>query len=544
MAYYIPPKNTSITNKIAKFIGRLNGHFRYMLTAMMGGLTTIAFPPAYGIFFLFIPFTFLIWLLNDSKSRMQAFSDGWWFGVGMFTISLAWIIRALQLSGFNWLAIFTPIIFGLLMGLFTGLSTMLASIANKGYQRILMLGAMWALGEWLRSWLFTGFPWNLIGSIWTCNDNIIQITSVIGTYGLSALTIILFCLPSLFNIQRRSIYEDLSDAQKTDIKHSAGNDKKTAFTFILVTLAVWTGIYYYGYLRLNSAGETQFVDDVNLRLVQPNIRQEDKWNREKYIENFDKYVNLSKKEGIENITHVIWGETAATFPVDKDPNIRHKMTKWLAEDAILITGFPRYKKLDENKYQTWNSMAVLDNTGNMIELYNKFHLVPFGEYIPLRSLFGENIEKITHGMKDFTSGKGLRTLNIKGLPPTSALICYEIIFPSQVALNHNRPEAIINLTNDAWYGQSQGPYEHFEMARLRAAEEGIPVVRVANTGISGIIDAYGRVTTKTKLSEENVLDGQLPKATKATPYGKWGNVIPLLLILLITIAALIQKPKD
>ncbi|MCP4393831.1 MAG: apolipoprotein N-acyltransferase [Alphaproteobacteria bacterium] len=572
MQYYIPKKKRYLAERIATWLGNLKSHFRNMTLAILGAFISIAFAPTHGVFIVFVSFSMLIWILDGAKTKKRAFADGWWFGIGMFGVGLLWISNALNISGFGWLTLIAPLAFGMILGIFTGFTTLTASIAPKGYQRILLFASMWTLFEWLRSWLFTGFPWNLVGSMWMFDDRAIQITSIIGTYGLSLISILLFCLPSLLNIKPHSMYEELSDAETTDINDTEGNTIKSSLVLSAIVLIICAAVYYYGDFRLSSAKQ-EFVDGVNLRLVQPNIKQEDKWNPEKYVENFNKYIGMTNSEGVKDITHVIWGETAATYPLDKNERIRKIMTNGLNNNAVLITGFPRYYNINSkpnasasapssNKaqaqkqpqtkeqtktqaqpYKAWNSMMAMDANGNILSVYDKAHLVPFGEYIPFRNIVGESINKITHGMKDFSKGEGIRTLNIKGLPPAGALICYEVIFPSQVTAKENRPSLLINITNDGWYGKTQGPYEHFAAARLRAVEEGIPVVRVANTGISGVIDAFGRTVSKTKLSEEAVLDEKLPKAIPTTLYGRFGNIIPLLLVLLLTGLALIKKPE-
>jgi apolipoprotein N-acyltransferase len=182
-------------------------------------------------------------------------------------------------------------------------------------------------------------------------------------------------------------------------------------------------------------------------------------------------------------------------------------------------------------YQVWNSMHGIDEVGNVVGTYDKFHLVPFGEYMPLREVF--EFSKITVGTTDFTAGPGPRTLRFKGLPPVSPLICYEVIFPNQVVDSQDRPEWLLNLTNDGWYGISSGPYQHFDAARLRAVEEGLPLVRVANTGISGVVDGYGRVVSKLALGTKGTLDSVLPLSLQMTLYGRLGNWIVMFLVLVI-----------
>jgi apolipoprotein N-acyltransferase len=194
-------------------------------------------------------------------------------------------------------------------------------------------------------------------------------------------------------------------------------------------------------------------------------------------------------------------------------------------------------------YQVWNSIHGIDEVGNVVGTYDKFHLVPFGEYTPLRNVF--KFSKITVGTTDFSAGFGPRTIHFKGLPPVSPLICYEVIFPGQVVDSHDRPEWLLNLTNDGWYGSSSGPYQHFDSARLRAVEEGLPLVRVANTGISGVIDGYGRVVSQLELGTKGALDSVLPSSLQMTLYGRLGNWIVIFLILsLLVFGTIINCKRD
>lgn len=230
-------------------------------------------------------------------------------------------------------------------------------------------------------------------------------------------------------------------------------------------------------------------------------------------------------------THVIWAETAATYFLANKAGPRQAIAAVTPKGGLTLTGAPRTTPKRESVYKVWNSLHGIDEKASIVGTYDKSHLVPFGEYMPLRNVLG--LDKLTAGATDFSAGQGPRTLRLKGLPPVSPLICYEVIFPGQVVDPKDRPQWLLNVTNDGWYGVSSGPYQHFAAARLRAVEEGLPLVRVANTGISGVIDGYGRVVAKLGLARKGILDSDLPRALGPTPYGRLGNWIVGLLVLMV-----------
>jgi apolipoprotein N-acyltransferase len=196
-----------------------------------------------------------------------------------------------------------------------------------------------------------------------------------------------------------------------------------------------------------------------------------------------------------------------------------------------------------DRFEVWNSLHAIGRDARVAATYDKFHLVPFGEYVPFRSVLG--FTKLTVGNTDFSAGPGPRSINLDGLPPAGPLICYEAIFPGRVATLDDRPGWLLNVTNDAWFGISSGPHQHFASARMRAVEEGLPLVRVANTGISGVVDAYGRVTAKLGLGREGVVDANLPVAiADPTPFARWGHTVAwIALIIVFSISLIVGRPR-
>jgi apolipoprotein N-acyltransferase len=256
-------------------------------------------------------------------------------------------------------------------------------------------------------------------------------------------------------------------------------------------------------------------------------------------EHLARHLALSREAGFDRMTAVIWPETAAPPLFEWDPSTRAAMATAVPHGGLLLTGDLRGTPPDDQPPQVWDSLQAVNDHGDIIATYDKTHLVPFGEYVPLRGILP--IDKITPGQMDVSAGPRLATIDLPGLPPVGPLICYEVIFPGEV-VDHGprpqwlfnsgrRPQWLLNLTNDGWYGVSAGPYQHLAAARLRAIEEGLPLVRSAGSGISAIIDPYGRVVESLPLNASGDLDGPLPRAIPDPGlYARCGNRLVLLLL--------------
>lgn len=267
---------------------------------------------------------------------------------------------------------------------------------------------------------------------------------------------------------------------------------------------------------------------VRLRLVQANIDQRMKWEEAERANTLRKYLALSTQPGPMPVTHVVWPETALPYFLSSDPELLRILSRIVPPGGLLLTGAVRAEP-GNGSYRVWNSIHAIDDGGQVVATYDKVHLVPFGEYVPLRNVLP--LDKITPGASDFTAGPGPRTLVLPGLPPVSPSICYEAIFPDAlVAPTEPRVQWLLNVTNDAWFGQSAGPHQHFASARLRAIEQGVPLVRAANTGISAVVDPYGRVLAHLALGSEGVLDSPLPLALPPTPYARLGDLALLIML--------------
>lgn len=506
---------------LARRLAALSPWRRASVALLCGLLAAAALPPLFLLPLLIPAFTGLLWLLDGARDRRQAFALGWCFGLGYFAAGLYWvgIAMTVDLARFGW---FMPVsVLGLSSGLalFTGLT--LWAVWQSGLQgraRVLLLALVWLAAEFARSVLLTGFPWNLVGSVWSLHPAPLQIAAVTGVWGLTVLTLLAAAAPAV-----------LAGAGRLPLRRGLGF---LALCWLLPLLALG-----YGTLRLAEApgpGDAM-QPDVSLRLVQPSIPQDEKWQGELRQQHLQEHARLSRQAAPTPPTHIIWPETALPWYLNHEPALAEALGELVPPDGLLISGAPAYEETDSGDPRVYNAIYALDEQGETRLRYDKFHLVPFGEYLPLRDFLGWfGMDKITAGSLDFSSGPGLTTAALPGLPPAGLLVCYEIIFSGRVtARDAPRPEWLLNLTNDAWFGRSSGPHQHFASARLRAVEEGLPLVRVANNGISAVVDPYGRTLIRMEQDAVAVADSPLPTPLPPTVYARLGRWwVPLLLVLL------------
>jgi apolipoprotein N-acyltransferase len=505
----------------------LAGWRRYLLAGVLGALVTIALPPLHLWPALPVGFTGLVWILDGCGDRKSAFFAGWWFGFGFLGLGLYWISFALLIEPerVGWMIPFVVLGLPAMFAIWGGLATLTVQMLGvQGVARVILLAGAWSGGEWLRGHAFTGFPWNLIGYTAVASDALLQVVALIGIYGLGFIVVLAAAMPAT-----------LGDGGAASSKVRAYGPVAAAALLIIV---VWSG----GALRLLGA-QDGVVSDVNLRLVQANISQHHKWQEERRRANLARYFQLSSQSGAEKTTHIIWPETAVPYFLARDPDLARAIGRLVKPGGMVITGAPRTTAEKESPFRVWNAVHAIDHDGEITGTYDKSHLLPFGEYVPFRSFLNRlGVERIAAGQGDFQAGEGATTLSLAGLPPLGVLVCYEAIFPGEIVGDANRPRWLLNLTNDAWFGQTAGPYQHFTMSRVRAAEEGIPLVRVANTGISGIADAYGRVVVQSALGETRIIDAALPVSLDAlTPYARWGDAGFLIILLTLAIYTLAFK---
>ena len=404
----------------------------------------------------------------------------------------------------------------LLYGLSIGIA---ATYWKPGLSRVLVLAVLLAATEWLRGHLATGFPWNAFGHAFASETGLSQLSSIFGPYALSFFCVLVFASPAI--ALHAQTPKEFSFARLKPVFVMAA---------ALLTASLW------GHWRLAHA-PSETVAGVKLRLVQPNIRQTEKWRPENAAPIYRTMLKLSGlysdryKRGLEDVTHLIWPESALPFFMARSSQALKGIADLLPDQVTLITGSNRYKDQKFTKDSTnlneraiFNSLFVLDGMARIIRTYDKKHLVPFGEYLPFQStLKAIGLRQIVEVRGSFQSGRKPRLISLKNAPPFAPLICYEVVFPEEIVEPGQRPSWLLNLTNDAWYGISTGPYQHFMQSRIRAIEQGLPMVRVANTGISGVIDPYGRVRQSLPLAQNGIIDAPLPKAIAKTIYARFGT---------------------
>ncbi len=470
-----------------------------------GALLALALPPFHIFPILLVSFPALYQLLMATQSYRALFIRGFLFSLFYHVVGLYWIGNALLVNGWQFAWAYPLAIFGFpaYLSLYNGLLAMAFKPLRREQKtqwNILTFAVLWWLSEIARGTLFTGFPWSMIGYTWATTPLLVmlQSVSVFGIYGLSFLTVIWAMATPLYKTNK-----------------SIKNNMLFQFVAATVLLNILFGCVH---LLCN---QTSLDTNTNLRLVQANIAQKDKWNYDRLGENFTKHLTLSETEDGINPDIVIWPETALPSVIKNDTRFSDFLEQYLGKDTLLLTGVLDIDYGDAiEKPKAFNRLSVFNTDGKELYHYNKSHLVPFGEYMPLAEYLPVN--PVAGGGLEFTAGNGVTTAHIDGIPTFSPLVCYEVIFPGKSALNEdNRPDWIINVTNDGWYGYSTGPLQHLAIARTRAVEQGLPLVRSAGTGISAVIDPVGRLVGTIGLHDEGILDTPLPMPIEPTLFSRF-----------------------
>jgi apolipoprotein N-acyltransferase len=515
---------------LAHELAGLSGWRRYGLAFLFGVSAVAALPPVDLSPLLVVAFPGLLWLDEGSSGSGASFGLGYAFGCGFFFAGLYWVSGALfvDIDTFWWLVPIAAAGLPAVFALYAGIALLATDLASKhlrlsGTARIFGFGIAWTATEWIRGHAFTGLPWNLIGSTWSGGFPgaiaMLQCVAWIGIYGLSFVTVLAASLPALLGAPPRV---SISEIRRWMPVIGAA---------LLVLIPAGSGA-----IRLEMSPIA--VGETWLRIVQPSIPQTIKWDPGAAEGNLRRLITLSDPSSTRPIAAVIWPEAATPFLLERDATVRREIAGIVPEQGYLITGALRGNPPPGPVMQIWNSIEALNANGDIVARYDKAHLVPFGEYIPIREVLPFN--KITHGTIDLSAGLGPRTISLPRLPPFAAAICYEAIFPGAIVNERERPDWILNLTNDAWYGRSSGPFQHLASARTRAVEEGLPMVRVANNGISAVIDAVGRVRARINLDAIGYSDVALPAPGEATLYSRAGDWILVGLLIIGAIPAVLR----
>ncbi len=463
----------------------------------------------------------------------QAFWNGFLFSLGYFVVGLYWIGNALLVEGnesFLWVwplaVIALPTALSLFAAIYLSINQKLFS--RSSLSKFLGFCVFLSLAEWLRSIAFTGFPWNLYGYAWLKQLEIAQIASIIGPYGITLLSILWASSLGYFlaSIKERKVISSM-----------------IVMLFIIASIGM---SYMYGTLRLNNAEPNNYYSDVSVKIIQPNIAQADKWKPELLVKNLETHIKQSNwQPSPQNKTIIVWPETAVPPAFVNNYAVNERINLTLNNNnAILLSGALNIE-YQKNRYSPkyYNALNYWDGQSPSKRIYTKSHLVPFGEYIPFQKYIP--LQTVT-SFSSFESGSGPQTIQLPNMPAFSPLICYETIFPHEAVNENQRPEWILIVTNDAWYGDSAGPYQHFAQAQWRAIEQGLPVIRSANNGISGIINPYGHTTSQTELMKRDNIVGNLPKPIAGGTYYSVYKNIPYSAIccLLLLLALVLKRQKS
>lgn len=489
--------------RLAGRIILLWGWRRALAAFLAGAATALAQPPFdfFAIGFLTLPV--LVWLLDGASSQtgesfarraLRPFLVGWWFGFGYFLAGLWWTGTALLVEAdlFAWAL---PLaVFGIpaLLAMFYGFATALARLFwSDGLGRIAAIAAAFGIAEWLRSFVLTGFPWNAIGQAAMPVPVLMQSVGVVGMLGMNTLVVFVLAMPALL---------------------AASRNRTTGFTLAALLIVLHAG---YGFWRLAGA-ESDPETLLTVRIVQPSIEQTDKWDGALRDRIFSTYLDLSAlphEEGQPRPDLIVWPETSIPFILSERPDALVALGNLVQENQTLFVGAIRLEDAGaDNPDLYYNAVVAINDGGETYDAVDKIRLVPFGEYLPFSDLFSRlGMRQLVQSVSAFSPGGPRRAIEtatgVRALP----FICYEIIFPGIAGYGDASADLILNITNDAWFGDTPGPYQHFRQAQIRAVESGRPLVRSANNGISGVVDAYGRVVDAFALNAVGVLDVPVPR---------------------------------
>lgn len=508
--------------------------------ALLSGLAAGLAHPPFGVIVGLLGYALLLWTLESPATRplKQAFLRGWLAGLGYFAVSVFWIVEPFMVDAATqgWMAPFALVLLAGGLALFWGAAALTyRALKPRGFLRVLVFAGCLAGFEWLRGHVLSGFPWNPPGATWRAGSAPSQIAAVVGVYGLSWITLAIAAAPVLLFDQR------------------SRPARAAALGAAALALA---GLYGFGFARL--AGAPAAAPSAPLiRVVQANIDQKEKWRPENLDSIFATYLELSRRPAAERPDIIVWPEGALPAVVDQllAPGLPYApaLTATLTPGQSLLMGANRAARGPDGEYRYFNSLVAFRREPVGLRLtgfYDKHHLVPFGEYMPLGDLATRvGFRSLVHMPEDFTAGPPARPITAAGVPRVQPLICYEALFPGLtrrgLAAAGPRPNWILNVSNDAWFGQASGPLQHLNLASYRAIEEGLPMVRSTPTGVSAVIDGYGRVLPGARLGlgAFGVIDARLPPALAPTPYMRWNDALFGLMMLATMGAALVNRVR-
>jgi apolipoprotein N-acyltransferase len=501
------------------------GWRRAWIALAAGAASALSQAPIHLWPILFLTFPLLVWLIDGAPARWRGAwvcaVTGWCFGFGYFVVGLYWIGHAFLVDAetFGWLLPIAVTGLPAILAIFTGIGCAGARLLwARGAVRILAFAVALTAAEWLRGHVLTGLRWNAFGYALTSPLELAQTASLVGIWGLTFVAVAVFASPA-------ALTDDRSDTARPWLP-------------VLAAFVVLAALALFGSWRLSRV-PTSLVDGVELRIMQPNLQQDSKFNYSAKAQVMSKYIELSGRKsdlrprGLLDVTHLIWPESAFPFYLTSEPDALAQIASLLPEGTVLITGADRTGGPPPSaaSTDTHTSVYIIDHYGSVLALYDKVHLVPFGEFLPFQKLLERlGLMQLTKLAGGLVAGERRQPLSVPRAPPAIPLLCYEVIFADEIDARGARPGWLLNLTNDGWFGISSGPYQHFAQARLRTIEQGLPLVRAANTGISAVVDPLGRIVRSLPLGAEGLLEAPLPRAIAPTLYARFGDGLAGLLV--------------
>jgi len=501
-------------------IQALPGWKRQAAALLAGALTALALPPVDFFPVCFLTFPVFVWLLDGiyeqrtAKHRQRyslAALTGWSFGFGYFVAGLWWLGSAMliDITVYGWAIPFAVLGLPAFLACFYAFAALAAFLLwQRGYRRIVASGLAFGVAEWLRGWMFTGFPWNAVGYTAMPFPLLMQPAALIGLYGMNTLAVLTYTTPAL-----------LSDRK----------DWKAGFTIAILLIAADVS---FGLYRLDNLPptDTPAPGSTRVRLVQPSIPQSEKIDNTTRLANFERHLQLTMAAPVNGAALprlVIWPETSVPYVLEHTPAALMYISNALKDDQLALVGTVRMEQAENgtDSPRYFNSLQVIDPYGRIVAHADKVHLVPFGEYLPLEGLFRKfGLRAITEVAGVYNAAARHTTIPLANGPVILPLICYEAIFPTELDYEGPSPDILVNITNDAWFGNTPGPWQHFAQARIRAVEQAIPLIRVANNGISAVIDPYGRIITMINHNEIGFTDIDLPEKIVSNWHRKANSV--------------------
>jgi apolipoprotein N-acyltransferase len=483
--------------RLAGKIILLGGWRRSSVAFAAGAFAVLAQAPFDFFAACLVSFPVLVWLLDGAAGEpgrgalrrlAPAFNVGWWFGFGYFLAGLWWIGNAVLVDGqgFEWALPFAVLALPAVLALFYGLAAVLARLLwTDDIGRVAAMAFAFGVAEWLRATLFTGFPWNAIGYAAMPVPLLMQSVSMTGLFGMSALAVFVFSMPALL----------------------AGRRHRAVGIVLVLALVAAHVAYGYFCLALPAPSPAKSLD---VRIVQPTIDQSEKWDRTVRDRIFDHLIELSSAppaKGAPRPELIVWPETAVPFLFTERPDALARLGQVLDKGQLLLTGAVRAESAAGAGARFYNSVLAIDDSGEIVDAVDKLHLVPFGEYVPFQRVLGRlGIDKLVELPGQFSAGTHRHAIKLPGGALALPFVCYEIIFPGEGDREARGADVLVNVTNDAWFGNTPGPYQHFRQAEVRAVELGRPLIRAANNGISALVDAHGRVLDALSIDAVGVID--------------------------------------